>query len=190
MRGADLVAATRGGDIQFVTVAEMAGITGLARMTIYRLVHDGSLEAIHFGRSIRIPVEAARGFLGIGTSGENSSVEVTLGDDNETQNISAATQDDQPEERLRLLSEALEGLGLDTRLDRYPARGTQGMFSDALRVSNPRAPDRGVAHVEDDGLVVWEMSGALDDAGLAQIAREVASVLRAGVVSLRRQARS
>lgn len=45
-------------DVRFLTVAETATIMRVSKMTVYRLVHSGELEAIRVGRSFRIP-EAA-----------------------------------------------------------------------------------------------------------------------------------
>lgn len=60
----DLVAAVLGnGDLEFVTVKEMAALTRLSKMTIYRALEAGDLERRRFGRSIRIPVESARHYL-------------------------------------------------------------------------------------------------------------------------------
>jgi excisionase family DNA binding protein len=45
-------------DVRFLTVAEVADMMRVSRMTVYRLVHSGELPAIRFGRSFRVP-EAA-----------------------------------------------------------------------------------------------------------------------------------
>ena len=39
---------------EFVTVAEVAKVMRVAKMTVYRLVRDGRLDATRAGRSIRI----------------------------------------------------------------------------------------------------------------------------------------
>lgn len=52
-----------GADIRYFTVAEAALILHVSKMTIYRLVHSGELEAIRVGRSFRIPGQALRVFL-------------------------------------------------------------------------------------------------------------------------------
>lgn len=47
---------------RFLTVAEVADMMRVSKMTVYRLVHSGELPAIRFGRSFRVPesaVEAA-----------------------------------------------------------------------------------------------------------------------------------
>ncbi|WP_353808458.1 helix-turn-helix domain-containing protein [Agromyces sp. SYSU T00194] len=45
-------------DVRFLTVAEVAAIMRVSRMTVYRLVHAGELPAIRFGRSFRVPESA------------------------------------------------------------------------------------------------------------------------------------
>lgn len=43
-----------------LTVAEIAVLVRVSRMTIYRMIRRGELPAIVVGRSYRIPAEAAR----------------------------------------------------------------------------------------------------------------------------------
>jgi excisionase family DNA binding protein len=50
-------------DIRFLTVAEAATILRVSRMTIYRLVHSGELDAIRVGRTFRIPEIAINQYL-------------------------------------------------------------------------------------------------------------------------------
>lgn len=45
-------------DVRFLTIAEVAELMRVSRMTVYRLVHSGELPAIRFGRSYRIPESA------------------------------------------------------------------------------------------------------------------------------------
>ncbi|MDQ1130627.1 helix-turn-helix domain-containing protein [Microbacterium sp. SORGH_AS_0888] len=45
-------------DVQFLTVAEVAAIMRVSKMTVYRLVHAGELPAVRFGRSYRVPESA------------------------------------------------------------------------------------------------------------------------------------
>ena len=47
-------------DARFLTVAEVADMMRVSRMTVYRLVHSGELPAIRFGRSFRVPEAAVR----------------------------------------------------------------------------------------------------------------------------------
>jgi excisionase family DNA binding protein len=40
--------------LTFLTVAEVAAIMRLSKMTVYRLVHSGELAAVRVGRSFRV----------------------------------------------------------------------------------------------------------------------------------------
>ena len=50
-------------DARFLTVAEVADIMRVSKMTVYRLVHSGELPAIRFGRSFRVPESAVTAAL-------------------------------------------------------------------------------------------------------------------------------
>jgi excisionase family DNA binding protein len=50
-------------DVRFLTVAEVAAIMRVSKMTVYRLVHSGELEAIRVGRSFRVPERAVNDYL-------------------------------------------------------------------------------------------------------------------------------
>jgi excisionase family DNA binding protein len=50
-------------DVKFVTVAEVAQMMRVSKMTVYRLVHAGDLPAIRVGRSFRVPEEAVHDYL-------------------------------------------------------------------------------------------------------------------------------
>ena len=50
-------------DVRFQTVAEVATIMRVSKMTVYRLVHSGELEAIRVGRSFRVPEQAVNQYL-------------------------------------------------------------------------------------------------------------------------------
>ena len=50
-------------DVTFLTVAEVATIMRVSKMTVYRLVHSGELEAIRVGRSFRVPEQAVNQYL-------------------------------------------------------------------------------------------------------------------------------
>ncbi|MHA7208686.1 helix-turn-helix domain-containing protein [Arthrobacter sp. MDT1-65] len=50
-------------DVQFLTVAEVADLMRVSKMTVYRLVHAGDLPAVQFGRSYRVPESAVGEFL-------------------------------------------------------------------------------------------------------------------------------
>mgnify|MGYP000907657031 FL=1 len=45
-------------DVRFLTVAEVAELMRVSKMTVYRLVHAGELPAVRFGRSYRVPESA------------------------------------------------------------------------------------------------------------------------------------
>lgn len=64
--------ATRGGvdvdvsnlsEIKFLTVAEVAALMRVSRMTVYRLVHAGDLASVRVGRSFRVPEHAVHAYL-------------------------------------------------------------------------------------------------------------------------------
>lgn len=46
------------GNVRFLTVAEVAELMRVSKMTVYRLVHSGELPAVRFGRSFRVPESA------------------------------------------------------------------------------------------------------------------------------------
>ena len=50
-------------DVKFLTVAEVASIMRVSKMTVYRRVHSGELEAIRAGRSFRVPEQAVNRYL-------------------------------------------------------------------------------------------------------------------------------
>ncbi|MFT4229416.1 MAG: helix-turn-helix domain-containing protein [Microbacterium sp.] len=50
-------------DVRFLTVAEVADIMRVSKMTVYRLVHAGELPAVRFGRSYRVPESAVTAAL-------------------------------------------------------------------------------------------------------------------------------
>ena len=51
------------GRVQFLTVAEVAVMMRVSKMTVYRLVHAGELPAARVGRSFRVPRQAVRDYL-------------------------------------------------------------------------------------------------------------------------------
>ena len=51
------------GDLKFLTVAEVAGVMRVSKMTVYRLVHAGTLPAVQGGRSYRVPEKAVHDYL-------------------------------------------------------------------------------------------------------------------------------
>jgi excisionase family DNA binding protein len=50
-------------EVRFLTVAEVAAAMRVSKMTVYRLVHAGTLPAIQVGRSFRIPERAVQDYL-------------------------------------------------------------------------------------------------------------------------------
>ena len=51
------------GDVRFLTVAEVAAVMRVSKMTVYRLVHGGELPAVRVGRSFRVPEQAVHAYL-------------------------------------------------------------------------------------------------------------------------------
>ena len=51
------------GDVSFLTVAEVAKIMRVSKMTFYRMVHSGELPAVRVGRSFRVPESAVEDYL-------------------------------------------------------------------------------------------------------------------------------
>ncbi len=59
--GSDDDVPTAGGP--FLTIAEVAGRMRVSKMTVYRLVHSGQLDAVRVGRSFRVPEEAVDEYI-------------------------------------------------------------------------------------------------------------------------------
>lgn len=51
------------GEVRFLTVAEVATLMRVSKMTVYRLVHAGELTAVRVGRSFRVPEHAVDAYL-------------------------------------------------------------------------------------------------------------------------------
>ena len=51
------------GGSQFLTVAEVAALMRVSKMTVYRLVHSGELPAVRVGRSFRGHAKAVHEYL-------------------------------------------------------------------------------------------------------------------------------
>jgi excisionase family DNA binding protein len=49
--------------VRFLTVAEVAALMRVSKMTVYRLVHSGELPAVRVGRSFRVPEKAVDDYL-------------------------------------------------------------------------------------------------------------------------------
>ena len=50
-------------EVKFLTVAEVATVMRVSKMTVYRLVHAGTLPAVRVGRSFRVPEKAVHDYL-------------------------------------------------------------------------------------------------------------------------------
>ena len=50
-------------EVRFLTVAEVATLMRVSKMTVYRLVHSGELPAVRVGRSFRVPEQAVHDYL-------------------------------------------------------------------------------------------------------------------------------
>jgi excisionase family DNA binding protein len=50
-------------EVRFLTVAEVASVMRVSKMTVYRLVHAGDLPAVRVGRSFRVPEDAVNEYL-------------------------------------------------------------------------------------------------------------------------------
>jgi excisionase family DNA binding protein len=50
-------------EVRFLTVAEVASIMRVSKMTVYRLVHSGEMPAVRVGRSFRVPEDAVDAYL-------------------------------------------------------------------------------------------------------------------------------
>ena len=50
-------------DAKFLTVAEVAAMMRVSKMTVYRLVHSGELPAVRVGRSFRVRENDAHDYL-------------------------------------------------------------------------------------------------------------------------------
>jgi len=50
-------------DMRFMTVAEVATLMRVSKMTVYRLVHNNELPAVRVGRSFRVPRQAVHDYL-------------------------------------------------------------------------------------------------------------------------------
>ncbi|MGB7963402.1 MAG: helix-turn-helix domain-containing protein [Propionicimonas sp.] len=51
------------GSVKFLKVNEVAALLRVSRMSVYRLIHAGELEAVRFGRNFRVPEQAVDAYL-------------------------------------------------------------------------------------------------------------------------------
>ena len=49
--------------VEVLTVAKVASLMQVSKMTVYRMIHSGELPAIRVRRSFRVPAEAVREYL-------------------------------------------------------------------------------------------------------------------------------
>lgn len=50
-------------EVKFLTIAEVASVMRVSKMTVYRLVHGGELPAVRVGRSFRVAEEDVNEYL-------------------------------------------------------------------------------------------------------------------------------
>jgi excisionase family DNA binding protein len=50
-------------EVKFLTIAEVAAMIRVSKMTVYRLVHNGDLPAVRVGRSFRVSEEDVHEYL-------------------------------------------------------------------------------------------------------------------------------
>ena len=50
-------------EVKFLTVAEVAAVMRVSKMTVYRMVHGGEMPAVRVGRSFRVPEKAVHDYL-------------------------------------------------------------------------------------------------------------------------------
>ena len=50
-------------EVKFLTVAEVAAVMRVSKMTVYRLVHNGELPAVRVGRSFRVSEDDVNEYL-------------------------------------------------------------------------------------------------------------------------------
>lgn len=50
-------------EVKFLTVAEVAALIRVSKMTVYRLVHHGQLPAVRVGRSFRVSEKDVHAYI-------------------------------------------------------------------------------------------------------------------------------
>lgn len=50
---------------EYLTVAEVADIMRVSKMTVYRMVHTDALASVRVGRGYRVLAQSVRGYLGL-----------------------------------------------------------------------------------------------------------------------------
>ena len=66
--------------LELFTVAEVADVMRVSRMTVYRVIREGGLPAVRFGRSYRVPADALQSYLGAYEPHKSSAVLRTAAD--------------------------------------------------------------------------------------------------------------
>ncbi|MHA7240966.1 helix-turn-helix domain-containing protein [Arthrobacter sp. TMS1-12-1] len=59
---------------ELYTVAEVAAMMRVSKMTVYRLVQAGTIHSIRFGRSYRVPQSAVREYIDSTNSGSDYTI--------------------------------------------------------------------------------------------------------------------
>jgi excisionase family DNA binding protein len=59
---------------QLYTVAEVAAMMRVSKMTVYRMVQAGTIDSIRFGRSYRVPHSAVRNYLDARNPGSSYTI--------------------------------------------------------------------------------------------------------------------
>jgi len=59
---------------QLFTVAEVAAMMRVSKMTVYRMVQAGTIDSIRFGRSYRVPETAVRNYLDTRNPGSDYTI--------------------------------------------------------------------------------------------------------------------
>ncbi len=49
--------------VKFYKVEEVANLLRVSKMSVYRMIHAGQLEAVRFGRTFRVPKRAVNEYL-------------------------------------------------------------------------------------------------------------------------------
>lgn len=55
-------------DSDYLTVADIARVLRLSKMTVYRMLEDGEMSYVRVGRCYRVPIIAFRDYLAVNTT--------------------------------------------------------------------------------------------------------------------------
>lgn len=50
-------------EVKFLTIAEVASMMRVSKMTVYRIVHSGELPAVRVGRSFRVTEQDVNAYI-------------------------------------------------------------------------------------------------------------------------------